>query len=348
MARLFTKPWTRAGLLRYTGDLSQIAGIKLGEWSDGSERGLRVAEVRSGSGLEFTILLDRGMDIGPAWFKGTPLTWISPAGFGHPMYFEPEGLGWLRTFGGGLLTGCGLTSAGAPSEEAGEPFGLHGRLSNLPAQCVRVDKIWQGDDCCFVVEGEMHQARLFGENLHLKRRITIGLGSNTISLHDRVENLGSTESPLMLLYHINLGFPLLDENAVLEAESHSVSPRDSTAEPGLSDWMHFQSPTTGYQEQVFYHDLPADKDGWAGIRLVNHARRMSLGVRFQKTNLPNLVEWKMMGEGAYVLGLEPANCHVAGRLQERGRGTLQSLKPGEQQDFRVEIAVEEDAEGKDR
>jgi len=29
-------------LVNYLGDLSQIAGIKLGEWADGVERGLRV------------------------------------------------------------------------------------------------------------------------------------------------------------------------------------------------------------------------------------------------------------------------------------------------------------------
>jgi hypothetical protein len=110
------------------GDLSQIAGIKLGEWSDGSERGLRVADVRTGSGLGFTVLLDRGMDICLAAYKGLPLAWVSPTGFSHPMYFDPQGFHWLRTFGAGLLTGCGLTSAGAPGEvaEGGRPRGFQG------------------------------------------------------------------------------------------------------------------------------------------------------------------------------------------------------------------------------
>jgi hypothetical protein len=66
MPKLFNRSWKRSELLNYIGDLSQIAGIKLGELSDGTERGLRVAEVRTGSGLAFSVLLDRGMDIGPA------------------------------------------------------------------------------------------------------------------------------------------------------------------------------------------------------------------------------------------------------------------------------------------
>jgi hypothetical protein len=343
MTNLFNKKWTHAELLDYIGDLSQVAGIKLGQWSDGSERGLRVAEVQSGSGLSFTVLLDRGMDLGPASYKGMPLAWLSPTGFGHPMYYDPQAINWLRTFGGGLLTGCGLTSAGAPSDD-GETFGLHGRLSHLPTQRIRVDEIWQGDDCSFVVEGEMRQARVFGENLRLKRNITVGLGSSKITIHDAIENLGKSPSPLMLLYHINLGFPLLGENAELVAKPHPVEPRDAVAEPGLKDWMHFQTPTPGYREQVYYHDLPADQDGWAGMQVVNRARHLKLDVRFLKTTLPNLVEWKMMGQGTYVLGLEPANCHVTGRSHERERGTLQFLQAGEQREFWVEISINEDFE----
>jgi hypothetical protein len=298
-----------------------------------------VADVRTGSGLTFSVLLDRGMDIGPAAYKGMPLAWVSPAGWAHPMYFDPQGNGWLRTFGAGLLTGCGLTYLGAAGDEDGESLGLHGRLSHLPASHVRVEEAWQGDECVFWVEGEMRQARVFGENLRLTRRITAPLGGNRISIHDRVENLGASESPLMILYHINLGFPFLDETSDLLAEPHPLVPRDSNAAAGLQDWMRFQKPTAGYAEQAFYHDLPADKNGWANIRLVNQTRKLGLRVAYKKATLPNLVEWKMMGQGAYVLGIEPANCRAGGRSQERARGTLQSLQPGEQREFDVEIEV---------
>lgn len=341
MAKLFNRTWARSELLSYVGDLSQIAGIRLGEWADGTERGLRIADFRTGSGLTFSVLLDRGMDIGPASFKGMPLAWVSPTGWGHPMYYDPQGSGWLRTFGAGLLTGCGLTYLGSPVDDEGESLGLHGRLSHLPAQHVRVDEAWQADECSYWVEGEMRQARVFGENLRLKRRITVELGGNRITLHDVVENLGVIESPLMILYHINLGFPFLDETSELVAEPHPVAPRDAAAEPGLQEWMRFQKPTQDYAEQVFYHDLPADKKGWASIQLVNRTRRLGLRIGFQKATLPNLIQWKMMGQSNYVLGIEPANCRVGGRSQERARGTLQFLQPGEQREFRVEIEVSE-------
>ena len=99
--RLFGRSWSRRDLLARIGDVKQIAGIRLVELGDGAERGVRAAEFRSGSGLSFTVMLDRGLDIGPAEYKGIPLAWVSPAGFVHPAFFEPEGLGWLRTFGGG-------------------------------------------------------------------------------------------------------------------------------------------------------------------------------------------------------------------------------------------------------
>jgi hypothetical protein len=58
---------------------------------------------------------------------------------------------------------------------------------------------------------------------------------------------------------------------------------------------------------------------------------------YRKEEFPVLVEWKMMGEGLYVVGVEPGNCHVEGRVSERERGTLQVLAPHEERSYRIEI-----------
>ena len=55
-------------------------------------------------GLRFTVLPDRGLDISLASYKGNNLSFLTPAGETHPAFYEPGGLGWLRTFTGGLLT----------------------------------------------------------------------------------------------------------------------------------------------------------------------------------------------------------------------------------------------------
>jgi len=341
MAQLFGRQLSRQQILAYVGDLSQVAGVKLTEWADGNERGVRVAEVRSGSGLRFHVLLERGMDIGPADYKGAARGWVSPTGFSAPAFFEPEGLGWLYSFGGGLLTGCGLTYAGAPNVDGDDALGLHGRLSFLPALKVNTGEEWNGDECTIYVEGTMRQARVHGEYLSLRRRISTQLGKSVIRVEDTVENLASAPSPLMVVYHVNLGYPLVNENSYLAVKPAKTSSRDAVAEAGIANWSHFQTPTPGYQEQVFYHDLPADGKGWAEAVMVSPDVALKLSLRYKKDTLPNLVEWKMMGKGTYVVGLEPANCHVEGRAKERARGTLQIIQPGETRRFEVELAVEE-------
>ncbi len=169
MAKLFGREWTRAQLLSMVGDLSQIGGVRLGELSDGSERGVRVADCRTGGGLSFTVVLDRGMDIGAAEYRGIPLAWISGGGFARPEFHERAGRDWTRTWGGGLVTGCGLTNVGAAVEDEFGCDGLHGRLSHLPARDVSVDGEWEGDEYRFWVKGRMRQYRVFGENLEMTR-----------------------------------------------------------------------------------------------------------------------------------------------------------------------------------
>lgn len=136
----------------------------------------------------------------------------------------------------------------------------------------------------------------------------MALGLNRILIQDRVENLGVAESPLILLYYINLGSPFLNETSALLTESHPVEARDAISQTGMFDWMRFQKPTPSYVERVCSHTLPADQDGWAGVRLINRARKLGLSVRFEKATLPELVQWKMMAHSKYVLGLEPADC----------------------------------------
>src|SRR5260221_5633294 len=132
------KKFARRDLEGYMGDLRQVADIRLATLDDGMERGMRIAEVRTGSGFDFTVLLDRAMDIGTATYNGIPLAWQSGTGAANPSRYEPGGSGWLRTFHGGLLALCGLTHAGQADDplvdpENGETLGLHGRIGTTPA-----------------------------------------------------------------------------------------------------------------------------------------------------------------------------------------------------------------------
>jgi hypothetical protein len=339
MATLFGHNYSRRELKQRIGHLSQIAGVRLMQLQEGQEAGVRIADVRSGSGLRFQISLDRGMDISVAEYKGMSLAWRSAQGDVHPSHFDPKGLGWLRSFPGGLMTGCGLTSAGAPSVDAGEELGIHGRLSNLSASNIQAKTEWDGDRCMFRVSGTMRESVIFKDNLVLYRTIEVELGKSVITLHDRVVNKGFRQSPLMMLYHINLGWPLLDEGADLHLNARSMKPRDAEAEKGAASATKIPAPVSGYKEQVFFHDLNGDNNGFASVMLAN--RKLGLGVfaHYRQKELPRFIQWKMVGEGEYVLGFEPANCLVQGRAKERERGTLQFLEPGEEKRFLVHIGV---------
>src|SRR3972149_11771511 len=101
MAKLYGKNYSKKELLKRVGDVSQVGGPRLAELTDGNQKDVRVADFRTGTGFNFTVSLDRGMDITYAEYQGKPLCWRSATGDVSPAFYEPEGLGWLRGFYGG-------------------------------------------------------------------------------------------------------------------------------------------------------------------------------------------------------------------------------------------------------
>jgi hypothetical protein len=340
MAKFLGKTWSKQELLQYVGHMEQLAGIKAVEGGDGAERGARMFQVHTGSGLTFRVLADRALDISACRFNDIPLSWTSSTGEVHPAYYEPEDIRWLRSFPGGLLTTCGLDHFGAPSEDEGQHFGIHGRISNTPAQQVSYRAYWDGDEYRLEISGQMRQSRLYGENLVLYRRITTALGSAHIRLDDTVTNEGFNRQPHMILYHCNLGFPLISENTELRLDPVESIPRDPDAEAGFATWRQFQKPTPDYREQVFRHRLRAGDDGWAAVEIANADLDFGLRIRYDANALPHLVHWKQMGQGAYVLGVEPANSSgIKGRAEARASGDLPLLEPGESRSYSLMFEI---------
>lgn len=341
MTRLFGRTWTRSALMASVGNIHQLGGIRPIELVAGRERGVRGYEVETGTGLSFTVLADRALDITRATYRGHALAYLTPSGAAHPAYHEPEGAGWLRTFPGGLLTTCGLAYAGAPGEDAGETYGLHGRISTLPMEEVGYGGEWRGDTYWMHIAGSVSEAVIFGSMLRMTRRISAWLGGNEIRIEDTVTNIGGEPTPHMMLYHCNFGFPLLGPDATLIADSRHTSPRDAEAAAGLERWREMAAPTPGFREQVLYHDLTADRHGDVRVALMNPTleRGIGVGMTYHQKTLPHFVQWKMLGHGSYVLGLEPANCLVGGRAAEREAGRMVVLPPGESRDYRLTFSV---------
>ncbi len=328
--------------MKYIGDISQIAGARSCTLESGRARGVRAVEVKTGGGLCFTVLPDRGLDIAWADYKGMAISYISKTGVVSPAYFEATGNDFLRGFFAGLLTTCGLTYMGAACEDEGIMLGLHGRVSNIPAEDVCVFNEWQGDDFVMKVRGRVRESAVFAENMVLTREVEARMGENRLFIRDRVENCGYDRQPLMLLYHCNFGFPLLDSRTELILEESAVKARDAEAEKGLAMCRKFDDPVHGYSEQVFYHDLIPQEDGMVTVRLFNKSIGESgLGVylKYSKRQLPYFTEWKQIGEGEYVVGLEPATWYPEGRKRAREKGELEYLDPGTVRHFEIEIGV---------
>jgi hypothetical protein len=341
--KLFGREWTRDQLERYVGDISQVGGVTRYTATEGVAAGVEVVEFRTGTGLRFDVLTTRGMDIGSADYCGIPLAWQSGVGYMHPAYFEEQGYGWLRSFNGGLLTTCGLTYMGAPCVDNGQALGLHGRASALPARNVCVDAAWQDNQYVMWARGAIRETSVFGEKVQLTRQITAWLGSSNIRVTETVENLNYTPVEHMLLYHINLGYPLIGPDSRILATPHRVTPRDAEAALGGDQWPSFDLPTPGYAEKVYLHEIPAGDEYMAAIAVAAPqagSAGLALQLRYDVRTLPYLTQWKMCGEGAYVLGLEPGNAFVMGRSAEREAGRLQVLSPRETRRYTVEFSVE--------
>ena len=327
----FQVPRERNILLKHIGGISQIAGARRYRLSDGACAGVEAVEIRTGSGFTFTVLPGRGMDIAWAEYRGIPLSFLSQTGVTAPQYYDSGGSGWLRSFFGGLLTTCGLLNVGPPCEG----HGLHGRISNTAAENVCVSDGWDEDGYTVTVSGRLREASMFGENLTLTRTITAKLGESRFTLEDTVENHAFTPSPLMLLYHFNLGYPLLDEGCELVCQSN-VTPRDETAAKGVREYAKVDAPRAGRPEEVFFHDMQAGE-----VSLVNRKLGLTAYLRYNPRELPCFTQWKQLGEGEYVLGLEPGSCNPVSQTRSREDGTLDILQAGEKRCFHIEFGVME-------
>lgn len=326
-------------LYRLAGSPEQLFGIRDYRLIGGKADHMRAVELYNLSGLSLTVLPDRGMDIGELRYRGQNLSFLSNTGLTSPVFFQEDGSrGFMRSFGVGFLTTGGLSYMGASCEEAGEVLGLHGVISNTPAQEVSPAVEIRNDGAEISLSGKVKEARVFGPHLLLTRKITCGEEESGFSIHDSIENCGFEPSPLMILYHMNFGYPMLSPGCELLLTSRRAVPRDEAARKGLVRHLVIEAPADGAQEQVFFHTMAADRNGLVHALLINHALELAVMISYPAAQLPCFTQWKCMRSGEYVLGLEPGNCNVNGRAAARADGSLPFLAPGEIKT--ISIAVE--------
>lgn len=316
----------------YLGHATQLSGIEEHRLVGGKGDGLRLLEVTNGLGLQLTLSPDRCCDIPRLRYRGIGLNYFSPCGYVAPAYYDPTGTNWLKSFTAGFLTTCGLQAVGSPCVDGGETLPLHGSIANQPCDTV----FWQEDEENLTVHARVSDEQLFGRKLRLCRRISVSKTQNRFLFCDEIENTGDRTEPLEVLYHMNMGYPLLDEDSVVTIPSSAVTARDAHAEEDLAHWMRMEKPQPGYQERCYYHRF-ADGRGRAAIW--QPKRGLGLRISFDARRLDGFVEWKMMGVRDYVLGLECGNCYPDGRDVMRRTGMLKWIEPGQKLCYSFDVEM---------
>jgi hypothetical protein len=351
MPSLFGKNLTKTDLQRRIGDFRQVVGVELYELQDGPERGLRVLEFKSGSGLCFTVLLDRSMDFGRFDFKGIPFAWQSGTGFRHPNLIDSMGdggNGFMRGFSG-LLCTCGLDHIRQTDRGNADHFDLplrqemvypmHGRGAMQPAQLNGYGLRWNGDEALLWCEGTVHQVQVMGEHLSLTRRIEVAVGSSEVHFTDTVRNHGFSRTPHMLLYHINLGWPLLSEGARFSAPITGTLAANLPKEMQQVDYRVQTAPQPRFVQQVFDHAFKADSLGRVPTALLNDSLGLGFAYEFDASAFRCLQQWQALGEGIYGFGIEPATAHWGSREDAQNKGEVIELAHEEVRTYHSTLSV---------
>jgi uncharacterized protein DUF4432 len=337
---------TRRELMRRVGRLEQLAGVRLVTLGDGIERGVRVLEFRTGTGFSFDVLVDRSMDVGRCELNGRSLTWLSHTGVVGPWYAEPLGLGWFRMWGGGMLVTCGLdhTLLGGTDDASNfhqlvkptEEYGLHGRIGFMPARLTGYGEQWEDDDCVLWAEGLVRQAAVYGEALELRRRIEARVGESRFTVRDEVTNVGFDPTSHMYLYHVNVGWPVVDAGSEYLIPAPDGVP---VAEYPTRDYRTMTGPKEGFPEECYEHDTVPEADGRVPVAVVNRTAGLGAYQLYRKDQFRFHTMWRMLGEGTYGVAMEPTTNRDAGRFDAKERGELMFLKPGESRSYELEVGA---------
>lgn len=316
---------------KYIGHELQMYGVEELRLVGGKGDGVRLFQVKNGLGLEFTVIADRGADISKLSFKGDNFSWISANGYVHPSFYDNKGIGWLKSFTGGFLTTCGLTAVGSPDNDVGEELPLHGMISNIPAERIS----WDMDDEKIWIKADVRHVQALGGKLVMTRTITCSKLKNEFTINDKIKNIDGKESPLMILYHMNMGYPLLNEQSLLYISSKDVKPRTEHAAKDIDRWAVISPPEANTEEQCYFHSF--DKEGKAA--LFSPMINKGIMITYDAENLDYFTEWKNFGVKDYVLGLEPGNCHPDGRSIMRKEGRLKFIKSDEEKEYSIKITI---------
>lgn len=334
-------------------NLQQVGGIRTGSLDTAGPGGpsVRCAFFNTGSGLTFTVALDRGGDIIDANYNQHALAYLSPQGILPPNHAYNFDADWLYGWPGGLLTSCGPLTVGWPKSTppALGRVGLHGHYSNVVTSIqslINPDPARGIFDMSITLVGR--DARVFGPVVEVTRTISCTLGQPQIRVTDTVLNRGNTTIPHNWLYHINYGYPLVDEGTRLIYKG-PATPWDF-ADPSASHddkWLNAIKTVTapleahrGMGEHGAIVDLTPASDGFCTTGLINPNLELGVMMTYPKAHFPRMANWQHLGpNGSYVIGLEPFNGSLLGLDKDSYPQAKQELKPLESKTYQLAFTI---------
>lgn len=294
-------------------NFAQIASLRRYELTEGKERGLRVLDCDNGK-IRFLLNESKALDVMQLYHEGQNVSFISKNGF------TARETPFANRFEGGMLYTCGLDSVGAR-----EGYELHGSHHNAPARVTRAECSQAG----ILVEAETEETELFGKALRFRRRVFSAIGANVLEISDTLENFGARAENYCLLYHVNVGYPMLNEGAYLTDDAEECIPRTPWAAAHAAFRRETGAPVLNEEEMCYFLRLKTPE-----VSLVNKKLGKRFTLAWSGDTLPHFVEWKSMAAGDYALGLEPCTCPLDGGFYYR------SLTAGESVRFSLRIGAE--------
>ena len=273
----------------YVSNFAQIASIRRYELTEGKERGLRVIDCDNGR-LRFLLNESKALDMMQIFDRGVNVSFISKNGF------TSREIPFSKRFEGGMLYTVGLDSAGAR-----EGFPLHGTFHNIPAKVIEA----VCDENGIRVVAEIEDTELFGKHLAVRRTVESKAGSDNVTVTDVLTNRGTRAEDYCLLYHVNVGYPMLDETAYLLDDAAEVVPRTNWAAEHIENRKKMTAPVPNQEEMCYFLRLKTPQ-----VTLCNPKLGRKFTLAWSGNTLPHFVQWKSMAAGDYALGLEPCTTEL--------------------------------------
>ena len=259
--------------------------------------------------LEVLFNKDNALDITWVKYKGVNISFLSKNGL------NDGARDFVGNFEGGFLYTCGMDNVSGCVDC--KP--VHGSLHYKKCD---VAYAYEKDGVVYVC-GEIKETALFGKNLVMKRCFTVT--ESSISIQDTLENQGYLETDYVLLYHINYGYPFLDECLEMEIPATKSDPLTLVAEKNQADMFRITAPVDGGDEHVYYHTLSK-----GCVRLNNPEMGVAVEMLYDVEDFPVTLEWKSMISGDYALGIEPS-------LTRFDAFRMKKLQSNEQKTYKIKI-----------